>query len=330
MKRVLILTIIAVAVVVGFWIFATANKQGNGLEKVSIRLKWLHQAQFAGFYFADKAGYYRDNGLDITLNPGGVDFPAIQLVASGSDQFGVASFEQIMIARSKGIPVVAVANIYRQTPLIIFSFAEKNIKKPQDLIGKKVAITLDPDEQLVYQSILKNAGVDRKKIDEEIFKYDPSLLTTGKVDAMLDYSISKPLSIEKETGEKLNRIYPSDYGVHFYADTLFTTDSIVKNNPELVRKVVAATIKGYEDAIANQDQAVAYTLEYDSQLNRAHQANMLRESEKFIYPSNEKSLLVGFMDKNVVESTQQFLLEKKYIDKPLTLTDVFTNDFLPK
>src|SRR5918994_1718112 len=82
---------------------AAATETAATLDKVTLRLKWLHQAQFAGFYTADQKGFYEKNGIDVTINPGGVDFPAVQMVASGSEHFGVTGADQILIAREKGV-----------------------------------------------------------------------------------------------------------------------------------------------------------------------------------------------------------------------------------
>src|SRR5918994_4513799 len=106
---------IAVAAGLGFSTaaptFAATDSQNAGntseatgtMDKVNLRLKWLHQAQFAGFYTADQKGFYEKNGIDVTINPGGVDFPAVQMVASGSEHFGVTGADQILIAREKGV-----------------------------------------------------------------------------------------------------------------------------------------------------------------------------------------------------------------------------------
>ena len=80
-------------------------------DTVRVRLKWLNQAQFAGFYVAKEKGFYSRQNLNVHLEPGGLDFPAIQLVGSGTDDFGVTGAEEILLARSKGIPVVAIALI---------------------------------------------------------------------------------------------------------------------------------------------------------------------------------------------------------------------------
>ena len=323
-KFVLVLIIIAV-VIVGVILIAQSNKQVDELEKISIRLKWLNQAQFAGFYYADKAGYYKDAGLDVTLNAGGLDFPAIQMVAGGSDDFGVAGADQILLAREKGVPVVAVANIYQQTPLVLFSLRESNITMPNDLVGKKVGIKYGQDEELIYRATLNAAGVDQKRITEIPIKYNLSLLLNKDVDAMLGYSINEPFAIEAK-GKETNLIYPADYGVRFYSDTLFTSEKMIKNNPDLVRKVVRATVKGWEQAIKNPEQAVSYTLQYDKNLARDHETKMLNASIPLIKRDNRP---IGFMDHSVWASMQDLLLRQGFMKQAVDVDKTFTTEFLP-
>ncbi len=93
-------------------------------ESVTLRLKWFHQAQFAGFYVAKEKAFYKSGGLNVDIQPGGPDFPAIQMVTGGNEQFGVTGADQILIARSKGVPVVALAVIFRRNPFVLF-FAGK-------------------------------------------------------------------------------------------------------------------------------------------------------------------------------------------------------------
>jgi NitT/TauT family transport system substrate-binding protein len=98
----------------------------QALEKVSVRLKWFNQAQFAGFYVAKEKGFYEEAGLDVALNPGGPDFPAIQMVAGGAEQFGVTGADQVLVGRDKGVPVVAIAALYRKNPFVLFSLKDSS------------------------------------------------------------------------------------------------------------------------------------------------------------------------------------------------------------
>jgi len=323
-KFVPILVIIAVVIVGVVW-FAQSNKQTGELEKISIRLKWLNQAQFAGFYYADKAGYYEDEGLDVTLNAGGVDFPAVQMVAGGSDHFGITGADQILLAREKEIPIVALAVIYRKSPFVLFSLKESGIDTPQELIGKKVGVKLGGNEELTYRALLKNAGVDSKQLEEIPVKFDITPLLTKQIDVWPGYAINEPITAE-EQGHPVNLIWPSDYGVNLYADTLFTTEEMIRTKPDVVRKVVEATVKGWEDALKNPAQAVTYTLQYSDKLTREHETKMMNASIPLVKPDNNS---IGFMDRAVWVAMQDLLLKQGFIKQSVDIDKAFTAEFLP-
>jgi len=100
--------------------------------KVSIRLQWVHQAQFAGVYAAKEKGFYRDQHLDVTIYPGGADFNAIKLVAAGSNDFGIWTADQLVLARSQGIPVKGLAAIFQRSLACFMSKQSSGIKSPTD------------------------------------------------------------------------------------------------------------------------------------------------------------------------------------------------------
>src|SRR6202140_5694408 len=121
-------------------LLALASIPADAGESVTVRLKWLNQAQFAGYYVAKDKGYYEAAGLDVSIQPGGSDFPAIQMVAGGNEQFGVTGADQILIARSKGVPVVALAVIYRESPFVLVALKKSGVKTPADFAGKTVGV----------------------------------------------------------------------------------------------------------------------------------------------------------------------------------------------
>ena len=297
----------------------------RGPSKVSIRLKWLHQAQFAGFYYAKESGIYAaDKSVNVTLQPGGVDSPAIQLVASGSDQFGVTGADQILIAREKGIPVVAVACIYRKTPFVLFSLASSGIRRMDDLKGKKVGVKLGGNEELTYRAMMQKAGIPSSAVTEIPVKFDISPLLTNQVQVWPGYAINEPITAE-EKGFPVNLIWPDQYGVRLYADVLFTTEEMIRTHPETVSSIVRATVKGWEQALANKEQAVTYTLRYGNQLTREHETKMLNASEALIKPDANP---IGSMDPAVWREMRQFLRDLKFISTEVDLSQSFRTDFL--
>ncbi len=214
-------------------------------DSVTVRLKWFNQAQFAGFYVAQDKGFYKSSGLDVNIQPGGPDFPAIQMVAGGNEQFGVTGADQILIARSKGVPVVALAVIYRRNPFVLFSLAKSGIKTPADYVGKKVGVKIGGNEELIYRAVLAKAGIDKSTLTEIPVKFDITPLLTGAIDVWPGYLINEVLAA-KEKGFDVNVVYPSDYGIDLYADTLFTTEQMLKQKPDVVRRIRCRHAQGLE------------------------------------------------------------------------------------
>ena len=297
------------------------TNQGNP-EKVEVRLKWVHQAQFAGFYVAQEKGYYSKNNLDVQLNPGGVDFPAINMVAGGKEQFGVAGADQILFAREKGIPIVAIATIYRKNPMVLFSLKDSGIKQPSDLIGKKVGVAVN--KEILYHMLLKKVGVDSTKVTEVPIKVDITPLLSGQVDAWTANIISEPITAQ-EKGYEVNIIWLSDYDVNFYGDVLFTTEDMIKNHPDTIRRFVDATLKGWDYAYENPDDAVAYTIQYASASNVPHETKMMQASLQLIKPDERH---IGDMQQKEWEDMQKQMLEAGAMKNPVDLSKAFTNQFV--
>lgn len=206
-KKVLIIVIILIVIILSAILI---NKSSNGnSQETSLRLKWICQAQFAGFYTAKAEGYYEEQGIDVTIDPAGPNISPIQSVASGANEFGIAGAEQVIVAIDKGIPIVAVAVIYRETPEALTSLKELNITKPEDLIGKTVGVVYGDDENL-YRMFLKNNGIKEGDINEVPALTGISQILTNKVDAKMAYEMNDSVLLGVE-GKEVNIIKFRDH-----------------------------------------------------------------------------------------------------------------------
>lgn len=292
-------------------------------EKVSLRLKWLDQAQFAGFYMANKEGFYQGANIDVSIFPGGPDISPIQMVSTGADDFGVTGADQIILAREKGVPVVALAVIYRESPLVIGSLSEKKIEIPKNLEGKRIGLVYGRDEEMIYRALLSKTGIDSAKIQEVPVIAGISQLIFDKFDAQVLYEINEAVLLEQE-GYEINLIKPRDYGITFYADTLFATEKTLRERPELVRNFVQASILGWEMAILKQDLTIEEVLKINNSLNKNHQKKFLQAS----IPLIESSQGIGYSEKKVWEEMQNILLDQNLLSRPIDIEKAFTNEFL--
>jgi ABC-type nitrate/sulfonate/bicarbonate transport system substrate-binding protein len=293
-------------------------------EKITVKLKWLHQAQFAGNYVAKEKGFYEEEGLDVTLLPFSFDDPTIDAVANGEATFGITGADELIFARSKGIPIKAFAVIYQVNPVCAYSIKESGILKPQDFIGRTVGLEQGTNVDTLYYVMMSRLGIDRSNINEIPIGYDATELLAGETDISTGYIINEPHQVI-ESGKEVNTILMADYGANMYADVLFATEETINNNPEQVQKFLNATIKGWRYAIENTDEAVDITLLYATNRTKSHETYMLEKSMPLI---NTGDVSIGWMTKEGWGNVQNILLEQNILNKKIDMEHAYTLNFL--
>lgn len=317
----LILSVTVVMMVLLF-VFIKSNTENSDLDNTSVRLKWISQAQFAGFYSADTNGYYKEVGLNVRIDPAGPNISPIQSVVSGANEFGIAGAEQIITAIDNGLPIIAIAVIYRETPEALVSLKELDITSPEDLVGKTVGVIYGDDENL-YRLFLQNAGIDEKTINEVPAITGISQVMTDSVDAKMAYEMNDPILLEQE-GEEVNILRFRDYGVKFYADTIFTTKDMIENYPSKVQKFVSASIRGWQTAIENPEQAVDDLLKVNPALNREHQIGYLKASIPIIKTGEN----IGVSNREIWQNMVDNLYSNGTIKNRLDVANIYTNKYV--
>lgn len=220
-------------------------------ERVTLQLKWLHQFQFAGYYAAQAKGFYRDEGLDVTIREGGADRPVIATVLKGDAHYGIGDSD-LLIDRINGQPLVALAAIFQHSPYILMSRADRQIRAPSDLVGAKVMLS-DGQGSIQLRAVLKREGIDPQRVNilPQSWKLDD--LIEGRVDAVSAYSTVEPAML-RARGVVPATMRSLDYGVDFYGDLLFTTEAQTERAPERTAAFLRATRKGWEYAFAHEQE----------------------------------------------------------------------------
>lgn len=327
-KKIIFVAIILIIAGVSSWIYmknsSSISKYSGPIQDINLQLKWKHQAQFAGHYVAIEKGFYEDLGMKVNPIPFDFKESVVDAVVSGKADFATGSADEIIFARAKGIPIKAIAIIYRINPTVAFSLKKSGITKPQDFVGKKVGIEKSANIQYLYSAMMSKLNIDRTKITEIPVGYDAKELLEGKVDVSTGYITNEP-NLVKEAGQDVNTILMADYGVDMYADVLFTTEKMINTNPDLVARFVQATIKGWQYALENEEEAVDMTLKYATNSNIIHELSMLHNSAPLIHTGTAP---LGYMDQSGWEKAQNILVEQKLLTKPINITDVYTVQFL--
>ena len=260
-------------------LFSCRKPTEQGLQKTTLRLRWSTQSQFAGIYWAQNNGFLKREGLDVTINPGGPNINHMQIVGIGAEEFGITGAAQVIEARDKGLPVVALATIFQGNPNVFFAKKASGIRTPKDWVGKTVAVFYGYDLEYMYRAMLKKNGIDPASVKEYPAKFDMTPFFRDEVDVWAGYLINQPNTAE-EQGFEVTRIYPNDYGIRVSGDTLFTTEDVIRNKPELCQKMVNAVLDGWREALRNKDAAVDLVLRLDNKLNRVHETKMINAVEE--------------------------------------------------
>lgn len=236
---------------------------------VTMQLRWKHQFQFAGYYAALEKGFYKDAGLDVTLKEGGSNISSTEEVLQGRAQFGVSN-SGLVKTYMMGKPVLMLAPIVQHSPTILLSLGD-DLHNPAQ-VAKAGLIRLQPgDESLEQKSLFVNEGIalDKLQITTEVHGIDD--LLSGKVVAINAYRSNEPFELQQR-GVAYSVLEPSHYGMDFYSDVLFTSGAVEKAQPKMVADFRAATLKGWDYALAHSDELIDLILaRYNSQhKSRAH------------------------------------------------------------
>ena len=227
---------------------------GSDKAKVTLQLNWYHEAEFVGYYIADAKGFYKDQGLDVTILEGGPGTPARDQVVNGAATFAVTSFaEQRQLIIDKK-PVVAVMAAFQIPPLVIFSLTESNITEPADLVNKKVGVTTDY-WKTVLEETLTAAGVDPAQVTSVKVQPDQlTLLYDHTVDAWLGYAQDEPIKAQT-AGHPVTDIFPADFGIGGYEGLVIAQQATIDRNPRTVKRFVRASYDGWRYAVEHPDEA---------------------------------------------------------------------------
>jgi len=293
---------------------ASESAATGELTKVRLQLKWLSQCQFMGFYVAQEKGYYKDEGIDLEIIPGGPDIVPATQVENGAAEFGIAALNTLIPYEEQGYPLVSVSQLFQDGSFLLLSMKDKNIASPEDLKGKTVGAWLGGNEYPIY-ALLAKYGIDKDK-DLTIAKQDFTMdaFLNGTLD-VASATIYNEYHVVLESGVKesdMNIINMNDEGIFMLEDCIFADTDWLKDNKDTTVKFLRATIKGWKDAVADPKGAADITWKYmdQSSSNLDHQYSMAEEIAKLVKPEGFDESKIGFIDTDKLQSTLD--ISKKY------------------
>jgi NitT/TauT family transport system substrate-binding protein len=280
-------------------------------DKVTLQLKWVTQAQFAGYYVAKDKGFYKEDGLDVTIKPGGPDVAPEQVLAGGGADVVVDWLPAALAAREKGAAMVNIAQPFKRSGLELTCLASSGIKKPEDLKGRTLGVWFYGNEYPFLNWMGKlhfktDGSPDGVKVVKQGFNVDPLLQKQADCISTMTYNEYWQVIDAGYKPDQLVVFNYTDEGVSTLEDGLFVMEDKLKD-PAFVDKMarfVKASMKGWDYARAHPDEAVKIVLDNDSTgaQTEHHQTQMMSEVNKLTEGSD------GRLDKDAYDRTVKTLL----------------------
>lgn len=307
----------------------SGSSKSGALQKVTLQLKWLPQSQFMGYYIAQEKGYYKDEGIDISILPGGSDIIPEQQVNNGVANIGVTWTSSLMKYQEKGFKLTQIAQIFQKSAMLIVSKKSSNINSAADLKGKKVASWFGGNEYELYALFGKNNINKDKDVTLVQQDYTMNQLISGQVDAAQAMTYNEyGLLLENGLKESdLNKIDVNDAGVAMMEDNLIVNTDWAKSNKDLIAKFLKASIKGWQDACADPTAAGKIVYEKNKSVSLEHQTYMAKEVAKLVIPDGFDKSKIGQNDKAKIQQTADLGLQYGLITKATTADKVYDDTY---
>lgn len=305
---------------------ACGSGPSDNLRRVRLPLGYIPNVQFAPLYAAVEKGYFREAGIQVEFDYS-FETDAVALVGADEIQFAVVSGEQVLLARSQGLPIVYVAAWYQEYPVSVVAKAEQGIQSPADLRGKTIGLPgLYGANYIALRALLHEGGLSESDVTLDSIGYTQvEALATDRDQAVSVYTANEPIQLRNK-GYALTEMRVADY-VHLASNGLITNEKTLKENPQLVRRMVTVLLKGMQAVIDNPDEAYELCHKHVETLAQAD-ANVQKQ---VLATSIElwKAERLGYSDAEAWENMQAVLLDMGLLAQPLDVTQAFTNEFIP-
>lgn len=310
---------------------AQAQRPGS-LRGVTLRLSWTVIGLHAPFFLAAEKGFYAAEGLDVKILEGRGSIPTIQLVANKSDTFGIPDITSSAIAISQGAPVKVVAVVLQKNPMVITYLGQAGLSTPQALVGKRIAATPGENLALIFPAYLRLNGVDPAKVT--MVGMDgatkPRAVLQGSVDGQLDYlNAAYPAIKVKNATAQVQKF--SDFGMEtFLTQSILAHTDLIKSEPDVIRRFLAGTVKGWEAARTNPVEAAAALKKAHPETDEGVVLEQVNSTITLLQTNRSMGHVLGWSAEEDWQATLD--LGRKYggFTGSSDVKLYYTNEFLPK
>ncbi len=309
----------------------------NAQTELKFALDWKFEGPSAPYFVAIDKGYYKAEGLNVTVDSGPGSVAGIARVAAGTYPIGFFDVNSLARFRDQNPDkdVKAVLMVYDKPPFAIVSLTKSGINKPKDLEGKTLGAPAPDGAYAQWAAFTKENGVDASKVKVENvgFPVREPMLADGKVDAITGFSFSSYFNLLAKglTEKDIKVMLMSDHGIVMYGNAIMVNPEFAKANPKVVAGFVKATIKGIIDTIKDPDSAIKSVMKRAETADEKIELARLKMAlnDNFVSPWVKANGVGGIDDARMAKSIEQIAVTYEFKNAKPKVSDIFTSEYLP-
>jgi NitT/TauT family transport system substrate-binding protein len=303
---------------------------------VRFALDWRFEGPAAPYFVAIDKGYYKQEGINVSIDPGSGSVEGINRVASGAYEVGFADINSLVKYRDnpRNLPVKAIMMVYDTPAFSIVSLRKSGIAKPKDLEGKVLGAPAADGAYAQWPIFVQANKIDVSKVKVENigFPVREPMLAQGKVDAITGFWFSSYMNLKANgvKDEDIMVLHMRDHGVDLYGNVIVANPDFMRFHPKAAAGFVRATIRGIQDTVRNPEAAIDSMMKRNPIAKRDVELERLKLSlqKNFVTPDVQKNGLGAVDMKRLERSIEQIGLTFQYTNKPKA-ADIFTAEYLP-
>ena len=320
-----------IALFAGIAATAFAAAPAFAQQKIDFILNWVPGGDHAPYYHAKKMGWYKDAGIDLNLEPGKGSAVAVQKVAAGANQIGLADMPNALTLRGKGADTVGVFNVYANSPQGLYWLKSSGIKTVKDLAGKKIGNPAGDGARTIWPALAKANGMDANSVTWVNIDANSKLaaLKAKSIDATTSFYNIHHI-FQKELGDDMGFVAWKDVGLNTYGNTIIVNGDYLKKNKPVVAAFVKVTQKAFAACVANPNPCVQALVDANGALKFDNEMTNWELVQELMSDKYSKGVALGILDD--ARMAADYDLVKTYIgmDQPFDVKTAYTNEFLDR
>lgn len=309
---------------------APTKEAPKALEKVDFQLNWKITGDHAPYYVALEKGWYKEEGLDVNVILGQGSGYTVQVIDTKKADIGISDAPVPITNRAKGAKVKIIGIIFDKHPNCMYFWKSSGITKPQDIVGKTVAVPATDGHKVMWPAFAKQIGVDPSSV--KFVNIEPaakvSALASKNADVVFELYTGKPFMEKAIPPDQLGYFVWSDYGFNAYAHSYITHDDTIKTRPEMLRKFLKATYRAWDYTLKNPAEAIDILGKYHP-INKEDYLANLKVVMDFFKTDRYKNNGIGYIDPARMRETVELVARYMNVQMNFPPEDVYDASFLP-